>query len=209
MKKLLMIALVAGFGFTTAQAQEVKLGAKAGVNFAKLTGDDVEDADGRTGFHIGVLAEIPFAEKWAIQPEILYSQQGLQSKEDFFDGEIESKLILDYINIPVMVKYYLTDALSVEGGPQFGFRAKAEQEIEITGSNDDGDGIEGTTDLKDSISGFDAGVGGGLAYQLNNGLFLQARYVIGLTNVNADDDEGAFGDDLTNSNLSFSLGYKF
>lgn len=207
MKKLVMIAAVTVFGFTMLQAQEVKLGAKAGANFAKLTGDDVEDADGRTGFHLGVLAEIPFNEKWAIQPEILYSQKGLQSKSDFFDGEIETKLKLDYITVPIMGKYYFTDALSLEFGPELGFRAKAEQEIEITGENDGG--LEGTEDIKDDISGFDFGAGGGLAYQLNNGLFLQARYIIGLTNITKDDDEGAFGDDLTNSNLSFSLGFKF
>jgi len=209
MKKLLIITLVAGFAITSSFAQEVKLGAKAGVNFAKLTGDDVEDADGRTGFHLGVLAEIPFSERWAIQPEILYSQQGLQAKQDFIDGEIETKLKLDYINVPIMAKYYITDGLSAEAGTQFGFRAKAEQEIEVTGGSGDGNEIEGTNDVKDSISGFDAGVGGGLAYRLDNGLFLQARYIIGLTNVTADDDEGAFGDDLTNSNLSFSVGFKF
>lgn len=204
MKKLILTAAIAVMGLGTTMAQEVKLGAKAGVNFAKLTGDDLEDADGRTGFHLGVLAEIPINEKFAIQPELLYSQQGLQTKTQELGVEFETKFILDYINIPVMAKYYLIDGLSVEAGPQLGFNVKAEAEIDVDAENAEN---AASTDLSDEVETIDLGLGAGVAYQLPQGVFFQARYVFGITNV--FDAEDLIGDDLTNSNLSLSVGYKF
>jgi hypothetical protein len=56
MKKIILsVAAVFAFGF--ANAQEVKFGAKAGVNFSTFTGD-AEDVDGKVGFQVGAFAEI-------------------------------------------------------------------------------------------------------------------------------------------------------
>tara|TARA_B100001146_G_scaffold222761_1_gene235851 strand:- start:61466 stop:62110 length:645 start_codon:yes stop_codon:yes gene_type:complete len=212
-KYVLLVATTLIFGTSTMIAQDVKLGAKAGVNFAKLSGEALEDADGRTGFHVGFLAEIPLSERFAIQPELVYSQQGLQSKESFDGTEFETKVKLDYLNVPVMAKFYLIDGLSIEAGPQFGFNINAKQELEVTGGDTDGDfEITGEDDIKDEVSGFDLGIGGGLAYQLDNGLFFQGRYIYGLSNVpeDVDDAQGEdVEDDLVNSVLSLSVGFKF
>ncbi|MDT0554985.1 porin family protein [Patiriisocius hiemis] len=208
MKKqiLLFVAIFFTFSMIYAQAPgEVRFGAKAGVNLAKLTGEDIEDADGKTGFHIGGLVEVPVSEKFSIQPEIIFSQQGLQSKDQFGDVEVESKFKLDYINVPIMGKYYITDGLSIQVGPQIGFTATAEQEVEVEG--DGGNELEGTEDVSDSVSGTDISIGGGLEYRLTNGLFFQGRYMFGVSDV-GDDDE-VFGDSLTNSVLSFSIGFSF
>jgi len=210
MKKSLLILGLALLGTTaTTYAQEVKLGAKAGVNFAKLQGDDVEDADGRTGFHLGAIVEIPISEKFSVQPEVLYSQQGLQSESEDGGVEVESKLKLDYITVPVLGKYYVSDGFSIEAGPQFGFLAKAEQEVEISGAEPDAVNGSTTIDIEDSIASFDLGAAIGAGYALDNGVFFQARYIIGLSNVDDSDEGGLFEDDLTNSNLQFSVGYKF
>ena len=201
MKKLIVMAAVAVFGFANVQAQgEIQFGAKAGVNFAKLTGDAVEDADGRTGFHVGAIVEIPVSEKFSVQPELVYSQQGLQSKYDIGGISIEEKLKLDYINIPVMAKFYVVEGFAVEAGPQFGFKMNAKYEVE-------GDGESFEEDAED-ITGFDLSLGAGLSYKLDNGLFFQTRYMFGLSNVNGDEEEG-FDDNLTNSVLSASIGFMF
>lgn len=198
MKKLILCAAIAAFGFTTIQAQDgIQFGAKAGVNFAKLTGDDVEDADGRTGFHVGVLAEIPVSEKFSVQPELVYSQQGLQQD---FEG-VESKLKLDYLNVPVMAKFYVADGFAFEVGPQFGFIMNAETSFEGGGDSVD-------VDVKDDVAGFDLSLGAGLSYKMATGLFFQGRYMFGVSNVD-DSDENGFEDDLTNSVLSFSIGFMF
>ncbi|SDB42289.1 Outer membrane protein beta-barrel domain-containing protein [Flavobacteriaceae bacterium MAR_2010_188] len=194
MKKLVIVAALAMFGFNGFAQMESHFGVKAGVNFAKLTGDNVEDADGRTGFHIGAIYELMVGEKFFIQPELVYSQQGLQSKVDDF----ETKLKLDYLNIPVMAKYYISEDFAIEAGPQVGILMNAKGES---------DGRD--TDVKDFFKGSDISLGGGLSYNMETGLFLQARYMIGISNVFDGGDEDTFGDDLTNSVLSFSVGYMF
>lgn len=87
----------------------MRLGAKAGVNFASMGDDQTEDLNRRTSFHVGVLVEIPISEKFAIQPELLYSSQGYKIEE--VDTYLDLKSVykdvdkLDYINIPIMAKY--------------------------------------------------------------------------------------------------------
>ncbi len=46
------------------------------MNFAKLSG--FYDTNMKTGFHVGVVAEIKFNEKFSIQPEVVYSAQGVK-----------------------------------------------------------------------------------------------------------------------------------
>src|SRR5690606_40376212 len=81
MKKLIFITAITIMSISAAKAQEVRLGAKGGVNFATFSGDDLGDVKYRTGFHIGGLVEIPISEKFAVQPEILYSAQGAEYDE--------------------------------------------------------------------------------------------------------------------------------
>ena len=52
MKKLLLTAAVAVFGLTSINAQEITFGAKAGVNFSTIGGDETGDVESKTGFHI-------------------------------------------------------------------------------------------------------------------------------------------------------------
>ncbi len=110
MRKLFLLAIaVIGFTFSS-QAQDIKFGFKGGVNFATLNGDDVDDnLDGRTGYHIGAVAQISLMETIAIQPELIYSAQGIDD------------LDIDYLNLPVLFKLKFAGIASVEAGPQFGF----------------------------------------------------------------------------------------
>ena len=115
MKKLFLVAAIAVFGFTSANAQEVNFGAKAGVNMATITGDDVDDTKSKTSFHIGAVAEIAISDKFSVQPELLYSAQGTKADE----GDEELKI--DYINLPIIAKYYVAEGFSIEAGHQVGF----------------------------------------------------------------------------------------
>ena len=86
MKKVLLSAVaVMVFGFMSAQEEvkstsDVKFGAKGGVNFANLVGDDAGDATMFVGFNVGLFVEIPITDKLTIQPELLYSAQGSKSE---------------------------------------------------------------------------------------------------------------------------------
>lgn len=170
-------------------------GVKGGVNFANITGDDFNDADGRTSFHVGVLAEFPLAEIFSLQVEALYSGQGWKRNYDIpFIGEEELEYQLDYINVPVLAKVYVLEGLSIEVGPQFSF--KVNEEFDNAPEDDGGD-----YDL-DEAESFEFGVAAGLTFQTKMGLFATGRYTQGMTDVVKDVD-------AKNQVWQIGIGYKF
>ncbi|WP_271767742.1 porin family protein [Aquimarina algiphila] len=197
MKKLMLFAVLASLSLVaTAQEESIRFGAKAGVNFANISGDGTDGVDGRTGFHIGALVEIPISEKFAFQPELLYSSQG--AKLDI--GNLETTTKINYINIPLMAKYYVAQGFSLQAGPQIGFLTSAKAKVE-------GPGVDEDNDIDDAIKGIDFGLNFGLGYQLDMGLFFDGRYNLGLSNIN--DTESSDDVKQKNSVIQLSVGYKF
>jgi len=200
MKKsfLTLLGLVAVSTTAVAQ-QEVKFGPKAGVNIANLSG--LDNSEMKIGFHVGAVAEIKFNEKFSVQPEVLYSAQGAKSSIVTPLGTIESEVKNDYINVPIMAKYYIVEGFSAELGPYVGFLMKSETKV--------GDV---TADAKDSYKSVDFGLGVGLAYDLPMGLFVGARYNLGLSKANEDVPAGIITvqtDDIKNGVIQVGVGYKF
>src|SRR5690554_4147726 len=172
MKKLVLFAAIAIMSVTVSQAQEIRLGAKAGVNFATLGGDDIGDVKSRTGFHIGGLVEIPITESFWVQPEILYSAQGAKYEEKGMELQVpysfKTTIKLDYIQVPVMAKYYVVEGLALEAGPQIAFLAKSTGEVE---GSIGGVSYEDEDDI-DDVSKIDFSVGVGASYRMDMGLFV-------------------------------------
>lgn len=201
MKKILLFAAFAVFAFTTAQSQEIRFGAKGGVNIASLGGDSysgVGSLGSRTSFHIGGLAEIPLSEKFALQPEILYSSEGSN-----WGWGLSGDTQLDYIRIPVLAKYYIIEGLSAEAGPSFGVLVSAKM---------DGKDKLGNFDVKDLYKNFDASFAIGATYRLDMGVFFSLRYNKGLLNIRSDSDyySGYSGSYKNQSNVfQISAGYSF
>ncbi|MBB6681048.1 PorT family protein [Aequorivita sp. 609] len=192
MKKILLFIAVVALTCTTAQAQEVRLGAKLGLNVASLGGDSygVGSLGSRTSFHIGALAEIPLKGKFALQPELLYSSEG--SNWNAW-GLGNSDIKLDYLRVPVLAKFYIIEGLSAEAGPVFGVLVSASD------ASDD--------DTKDYYKSFDAAFGIGATYRLNMGVFFSLRYNKGLLDVN-DRDVVDYGSNQSNV-FQVSAGYSF
>lgn len=190
MKKILLFIVVATLTLSTAESQEIRLGAKLGLNVASLGGDSygLGSLGSRTSFHIGGLAEIPLSGNFALQPEILYSSEG----SDWSFGGANSDIKLDYIRVPVLAKYYIIEGLSAELGPSFGVLVSAES---------------GDKDVKDAFKTFDAAIAVGASYRLNMGVFFSLRYNKGLLNVN-DDGEGSNIKSQSNV-FQVSAGYSF
>ncbi len=203
MKKFLLPLLaVAAFNFGTAQEESIRFGAKAGLNLSNIVGDFDDNNDTKIGLNIGAVVEIPVTEKFAIQPELLFSTQGAKAEFDDVElsstGEIinikeEAEANLNYVNIPIMAKYYIAQGFSLQAGPQIGILISAEDK--------DGE------DFKDTTSAIDFGLNFGAGYQLASGIFFDARYNLGLSNIN--DLEGDEDFSQKNSVISISLGYKF
>ena len=208
MKKIILSAVaVLAFGFTN--AQEVKFGAKAALNVASLTGD-VEGVSSLIGFQIGGFAEIKLSEKFAFQPELMYSAQGGKSSvsEDFGDGDSfkdEDEFKFSYLNIPLMAKYYVAKSFSLEAGPQIGFLLSAKDEWTSSETFEgETDSVSGSEDIKEFTNSVDFGINFGAGYDFTEKLSAGLRYNLGLSNINKE------GDDSTkNGVFSVSVGYKF
>ena len=180
MKKVVVLVAVAILGFSNANAQKIKLGIKGGLNFSEINNDNSGKRYRTSDFNLGFMSEIPISEKFSFQPELLYSGQG------------GSSINLNYLNLPIMGKYYLTKGLSIEAGPQVGFLFSAK-----------------TSDrnIKSSFKNFDFGANFGLSYELKNGLNFEARYSLGLSKIN----KNTAVDFSNNKNavFQFTVGYFF
>jgi len=174
MKKLFLVA-VATVGFAVSgTAQEFKFGVKAGLNNTNFTGD--ADTDAKTSFYFGGFADYAVSEKFHIQPEVLYSSEG--ASDDWG---------ISYLRIPIMAKYYVAESFSILAGPSIAFKVATEEDA-----------------VDELTKSMDFGLGVGAAYDLENGLFFDARYNFGLQNISDVD-----GVDIKNSGFQVGLGYKF
>lgn len=199
-KTLLFIAI---FASTAISAQNVKFGVKAGANLTNITKSD--GFKSLFGFNLGVYTNIEITDKLKLQPELLYSTQGGKKEgSDITEGvpfNYVFKFKTSYLNIPLMLQYTLTDNLIVEVGPQIGFLLNAELETNID--------IQGRTvteekDVKDLFSTLDFGLNFGLAYHFLNGLNINTRYTLGLTEIIKENPAGE-----KNSVIQLGLGYTF
>ncbi len=200
MKKLLFfVATIVLISLVSCASQRaIEVGAKAGVNIADITGDDIDSFNGRTSFHVGAVVEVPVSDKFSFQPELMYSSQGSDYSEgDDYDGSVK----VDYLNIPLIAKFYIAEGFSIEAGPQLGLLLSAKDEYDWAGDT-------GEDDWKDYLKGIDFGVNLGLGYKLESGLNFGARYNLGLSDTN--DDIDLLGDSTyKNSVIQFSVGYFF
>ena len=206
MKKLIFFVVIAVFGFTNLTAQEVNFGAKAGVNFSDITGDDVDSFNGLTSFHVGVVSEIEISDKFSFQPELLYSAQGSDYEDEYEDYTDKGTVKVDYLNLPLMGKFYITEGLSLEAGPQVGFLLCATMEYELIGTGFEEGKHE--MNIKDDLKGIDFGANLGLGYKMENGLNFSARYNLGLSD-NNDNKELLDDSSYKNSVIQVSVGYFF
>lgn len=183
MKKLLFCFAIAVLGIAHLNAQDVEFGVKAGLNFASINGDGVPDSGITTAFNFGVMAEIPVSSKLSFQPELLYSGQGYATDKE--------SIVFNYINVPLMAKYYVTERFSFQAGPQIGVLTSAKIE---------------DIDVKDNLKSTDFGLNFGLGYKLDNGLNFNARYNLGLSNIN---DVSGMSNKNQNGVVQVSVGYFF
>ena len=197
---MFLIAAIAVLGMNSADAQ-VKFGVKAGPQLTNFVGDDSEDADMKVGFNVGGFANIRFSEQFAFQPELLFSLQGAKSEYEILGTNVEEKVNLSYINIPLMMKWYAYDGLNFEFGPQVGFNVAAKYKAEAAGESEEGD--------IDDVSTVDFGVNIGAGYEMSNGLNFGLRYGRGLTSLFDVEDVNGDKYKIYNSVISLGVGYTF
>lgn len=190
---------------------KIRYGLKVGINFSNISEKETGfDYRNRTGFHIGGLVQIPLSKKFFLQPELMYSTQG--SNAEIPEEETRLKMKMDYLTIPIMVKYNVFKRFNIEAGPQIGFLLSSK----ITAEYQDPDVIfdDGfTLDDKEYKNTIDLSLGLGASYDWTSNFSTGIRYNLGISNVYRKgkeiiDDDGAYGSSH-NGVFQLSVGYKF
>ncbi|WP_048504320.1 porin family protein [Chryseobacterium sp. BLS98] len=215
MRKFLLIA-VAAVVSANLSAQETRFGAKAGYSLSTLKfkdNGDSENTDPSHTFYVGALVEHKLSDKFALQGEVLYSPLGgkitekVEEEGTFFN--IKNKTTFGTILIPVSAKYFITEGLSVSAGASFGLIISAKTKtvadlglgmipgFEISADDE--------RDIKDQVNTLNIAPFLGAEYALENGLFFDARYNMGVSNLAKDSGDGK----LTNSFFQVGVGFKF
>lgn len=192
MKKILWCVMLLIFNNQAVLfAQKWDFGVKGGVNIATIVGDETSGTDPRTSFYVGGFTQVELSDKFAFQPEILYSSQGVEGNENGFDMTLK----LDYLTIPLMAKYYITENFTLDVGPQLGFLLQADAETM---------GI--SVDFKDYMKNFDFGLNFGLGYEFDK-FAINGRYNVGLSDIWDSAEFEEF--DNQNSVIQLGIAYKF
>jgi hypothetical protein len=213
--KALLLALATTALVVNAKAQTT-FGIRAGVNFQNINGDDPDgddlDLKMKTGFHIGVNAEIPIATDFYVQPGVLFSTKGAKS-----DVDDDAKIKLSYIEVPInfLYKPVLGSGKLLLGiGPYVAFA--------VGGKVSDANGKDTDIEFENEITLAQYGsatpyvkrldVGGNLlvGYELSSKLSAQLNAQLGMVKINPK-ITGISGDDSKWKNTGFgvSLGYRF
>ncbi|RTQ49737.1 PorT family protein [Hymenobacter gummosus] len=203
-------------------ADGVRFGLRAGVNVADWSGDAVQSlqslldlTDGavtrqqRPGFHAGAYVSLPLGPRFTIEPGVQYSEKGMVMSGklpiealDFLNAQATATARMSYIDVPVLLKGYLTRGLYLYAGPQASYlvSGKARLEAGALGFS----AYKQDFDVKEYFRELDFGLTGGAGYQFGNGLGLSAGYDYGLSSLDKNNNF-----DAQNRVIKASLNYTF
>lgn len=133
-------------------------GIRAGANFSNVS---ESNTDMQTGIYAGLYKQFGLVSKLLyIQPELQFSSQGFDTKTTSTE--------LNYIQVPVLARLYILKAFSLETGPQIGFLVS--------------DKTSGA--VNPDYNTFDTSWAVGMSINLPLGLFIDTRYIAGLSDLN-------------------------
>ena len=163
----LFFALITHISFS----QKVNFGVKAGIDLNKLKGESF-DEEFKLGYHAGVYGELKIS-KIGIQPEIYFSQLNAQSRKDLnsdavFAG-INTKVHLNYLNIPILVNYYFNPNVALQFGPAYSILFN--------------ENISAVQNGENAFKKGDFSLNGGLQLKISR-FRVYGRYIVGLNDLN-------------------------
>ncbi|MCK7591196.1 PorT family protein [Subsaxibacter sp. CAU 1640] len=159
---------------------------KAGINFANISSES-RSFTTRISFHAGFGIENEFSEQFSLAPEVLFSSQGAKAK----NGS-SREFRLNYINLPIMFRFYPSKGFFLEAGPQGGILVSARQ-------SSDGNYDSNVENIKGQDYGFNLGLG----FKSESVIGINARYYFGLRDIN----DYEYGEKLKNGVLQISLSF--
>jgi hypothetical protein len=207
MGRTIAILLVAGSAVLLfsgpVRAEVAGFGVKAGLSYANIHGRDVYDQRYRMGFGAGAFLTFGLGSSFAVQPEVLFVMKGSKYSNGSGADAYRETLGLDYIEVPILIKFFLPLAGSFRfhlfAGPSLAFKLRARVKATFGGETE----VETLDNVKNTDFGLAAGVG--LEHPLGRGrLTLDVRYTAGMSSLSK-----GTGDDIKNGALGLFSGYSF
>ena len=225
MKKIITTLVLAVATLGVAQAQEFKVGVKAGglfsnAAFKKDTKEGITtkyNTGFKFGYQFGVLGEYNFNDKLGVEVDVLYAFQGAKfnsiefsrgdvsfPKVDIKNGEINTQMNVNHI----WLKYSVAEGLR----PKLGVNISNLIKTSLKGEFEAGGHTLNYADLKaEPKKKIDFGVGAGIEYNHDSGFFVEATYNYGLTELSFKEkgDANSESPRFKNSVIQLNVGYKF
>lgn len=172
-------------------------GVKAGANITKIDGKSFKQ-EFRYGYQFGGFALIGLGEKFALQPEVLYTQTATRVDSNFrniyqsaFQRVQDGDIKLNYLTIPIMLNYkFIGNVVSLQAGPQFGILLNKDKNLLENG--------------KAAFSGGDFSMAGGVQVKVSKAV-VSGRYVVGLNNINDLGDQNKWNNQAIQLSVGLAL----
>jgi Outer membrane protein beta-barrel domain len=220
-KKIFIVIIFSVTMINVIHAQ-VSYGIRTGVNFAKWQGEDLQiiedlvdktdgylETRGKTGWHVGGYVNIPINKTFSFEPGLAYSKKGYSLMGDFQIPVLKSlglnagaRVQSHYIDMPLVLKANVVKGLNIYAGPQVSLlvRSTLNAKLGVLGISIFNRGIG----ITERFNKADLGLTGGIGYQFNNGLNIQAGYDHGLTTLDKNNNYAAY-----NRVVKVSVGFSF
>lgn len=199
MKRLMMLA-AALMGFATVTQAQIDYpapiyGITAGINFANMAKNEGGDALVRT--NAGVFGGYRFGKFLSVEGALLYSGGGTSMYVANIDKQEINDVVhlnLNYLDIPIIARFYAVKGLNLHAGAQVGFLVRKR-------FNYRGDKYEVNDKL--DFNTIDAAIPMGIGYDFGK-FRLDVRYTLGLVDVIKNDEVTTH-----NNQLNLNLAYIF
>lgn len=208
MKKIMLLAAAGLLAASSAHAQSLKFGVKAGANLSNLAGNVVnqDQYKNRWGFQGGVLLNIGLVDGdfFSIQPEVLYSQKGFRYADQVIAGYRNTGNVrYDYLDVPLLFKIK-TQGVFFEVGPQYSYLMNVSTDrVQTLNGSTIGTAGSGTSNL-DNVNRNELGYVGGIGFQSDQGFLIGVRYNGAFTDFSKD---GYSNNEFRNARNSAFQGY--
>jgi len=220
LRDLIAAAVIVAMTSGTAVAGGTTFGVKAGLNMATITNNPTSwdpNLSLKSGFAAGAFLIYRFNNQLGLQPELLYSQRGVDSRLlDYSIADVDLTALFDYVELPMLLVYTVPLKGSFRpilyAGPVLSYMLSSELELSASLLSVSVD-IGSLTHVND----FGGIIGTGFWWQVGHGMItFDVRYQRGFTNVITSGDFDINGDpqtieadDIKNQGFAFLLGYAF
>jgi len=181
----------------------VKPGFKLGGGLANNFGQDTYEQKWQGTLAGGLFVDLRLNKRLGAEVEVLFFRKGSVYRLNLDGSEYREKYILDYLEIPVFVKFFVLEKdrynFYLYAGPSIGFNLGARLKVTF-------DGLEESVSV-DNLKGADLLLNGGagVEYKLkDSSLILELRYNQGLKSISTETEE-----DFRNKALVILVGYRF